>query len=53
TVMVLKYVVPEYPFPTLWFGVANVVANALIMLSSVVLWVAQNMEDDYTYNLAL
>ncbi|KAJ9641988.1 Vacuolar protein sorting-associated protein 68 [Coniosporium tulheliwenetii] len=53
TVMVLKYVVPEYPWPTLWFGVANVVANACIMLSSVVLWVSQNMEDEYTYNLAL
>lgn len=32
TVMVLKYVLPEYPFPTLWFGVANVVANALVSL---------------------
>lgn len=30
--MVLKYVVPEYPFPTLWFGVANVIANVLISL---------------------
>ncbi len=26
---------------------------ALIVHSSVVLWVSQNMEDDYTYNLAL
>jgi hypothetical protein len=34
-------------------GVANVVANGLVMLSSVVLWVSQNMEDDYTYNLQL
>ena len=68
----LKYVVPEpgYPFATLYFGIANVVANGLIMLryriphasvsipidrgySSVVLWVSQNIEDDYTYNLAL
>ena len=65
----LKYVVNDYPFPTLYFGVANVIANGLIMLrytflmltrditnfvpSSVVLWVSQNMEDDYTYNLAL
>jgi len=32
TVMVLKYVVPGYPFPTLWFGIANVAANAAIML---------------------
>ena len=62
----------DYPFPTLYFGIANVIANGLIMLryvdcivlvrtqvianfapSSVVLWVSQNMEDDYTYNLAL
>ncbi|KAI4095384.1 MAG: hypothetical protein LQ344_001682 [Seirophora lacunosa] len=52
-VLVLKYVVPEYGFPALYFGIANVLANGLIMLSSVVLWVSQNMEDDYTYNLAL
>ncbi|KAI9813785.1 MAG: hypothetical protein M1827_003575 [Pycnora praestabilis] len=53
TVLALKYVVKEYGFPTLYFGVANVIANALIMLSSVVLWISQNMEDDYTYNVAL
>ncbi|KAK5118618.1 hypothetical protein LTR85_008083 [Meristemomyces frigidus] len=53
TVLVLKYVVPEATWPALWFGVSNVIANALVMLSSVVLWVSQNMEDDYTYNLAL
>ncbi|MCJ1337043.1 hypothetical protein MMC09_002322 [Bachmanniomyces sp. S44760] len=52
-VLVLKYVVPEYPIETMYFGIANVLANGLIMLSSVVLWVSQNMEDDYTYNLAL
>lgn len=32
TVLVLKYYVPEHEFPILWFGVANVIANALIML---------------------
>jgi len=32
TVMVLKYVVLDAAWPALWFGVANVVANALIML---------------------
>ena len=31
-VLVLKYVVPEYGFPALYFGIANVVANGLIML---------------------
>ena len=32
TVLVLKYVIHGYPFPTLYFGIANVVANGLIML---------------------
>lgn len=32
TVMVLKYFVPQYTFPTLWFGVANVIANILVSL---------------------
>lgn len=32
TVMVLKYVVQEASWPALWFGVANVIANALVML---------------------
>jgi hypothetical protein len=31
-VMVMKYIVPEYVWPTIWMGVGNVVANALIML---------------------
>ena len=53
TVMVLKYLFKDYALTTVYMGVANVVANALVMLSSVVLWVSQNMEDDYTYNLQL
>ena len=32
TVLVLKYLVHDYPFPTLGFGVSNVVGNALVML---------------------
>ena len=32
TVLVLKYVVREYIWPTLWLGVGNVVANGLVML---------------------
>ncbi|EPE29901.1 hypothetical protein GLAREA_01061 [Glarea lozoyensis ATCC 20868] len=53
TVLVLKYVVTETVWPTLYMGVANVLANGLVMLSSVVLWISQNMEDEYAYNLAL
>lgn len=39
TVMVLKYVVPNAQWPAFGFGISNVVANALVMLSSIVLWV--------------
>jgi Uncharacterised protein family (UPF0220) len=52
-VMVLKYLFMDYALPTVYMGVANVVANGLIMLSSVVLWVSQNLEEDYTYSLSL
>jgi len=53
TVLVLKYIVSETSWPTLYMGVANLLANGLVMLSSVVLWISQNMEDEYSYNLAL
>jgi len=48
TVLVLKYVVPGAVFPTLWLGVANVVANAMIMTryASVIYWRAYG-EDDW------
>ena len=32
TVCVLKYVVQDAAWPALWFGVANIIANALVML---------------------
>ena len=53
TVLVLKYVVKDVGWPVLWLGVGNLIANGLVMGSSVVLWVSQNMEEDYTYSLAL
>lgn len=37
TVMVLKYLIQGYPMPTLYFGIANVVANGLVMLRFVFL----------------
>ncbi|CAN6622333.1 vacuolar protein sorting-associated protein 68 [Trichomonascus vanleenenianus] len=52
-ILVLRYVVPGYPMPTLGMGVANVVCNACVMLSCVSLWLAQNLEDEYSYNLQL
>ena len=52
-VFVLRFVVPGVAWPAAQMGVENVVANALVGLSSVVLWVSQNMEDEFSYNLAL
>jgi len=52
-VFVLKFVVPQTAWPTIYMGISNVVCNALVMLSTVVLWISQNMEDEYSYNLAL
>jgi Uncharacterised protein family (UPF0220) len=53
TVMVMKYMLKDYTLATMYMGIANVVANGLVMLSSVVLWISQNIEDEYTYSLAL
>jgi hypothetical protein len=36
--MVLKYIVRDAAWPALWMGVANVIANALVMLRYVDLW---------------
>ncbi|CCX11342.1 hypothetical protein FPQ18DRAFT_336227 [Pyronema domesticum] len=52
-VLVLKYLVPGHPWPTLWLGVAGAVANGLVMASSSVLWVSQMGEGEYRYDLSL
>ncbi len=52
-VLILKFLIKHYTFPTLGMGVSNVVANGSIMLSCIVLWIAQNIEDEYSYSLAL
>ncbi|GAO18895.1 uncharacterized protein UV8b_02780 [Ustilaginoidea virens] len=53
TVFVLKFAVPGVSMPALGMGIENLVSNALVGLSSVVLWVSQNMEDEYAYNLSI
>ncbi|KAM7186919.1 UPF0220 domain containing protein [Rhypophila sp. PSN 637] len=53
TVFVLRFAVPGVDFPAMTMGVENIVANALVGLSTVILWVSQNIEDEYAYNLAL
>lgn len=52
-VLILKFLTKGATMPTLWMGVGNVVGNCCVLLSCIVLWVAQNIEDEYSYSLAL
>ncbi|ANB13133.1 Vps68p [Sugiyamaella lignohabitans] len=52
-VLILRYVVPNYPMPTIGMGISNVVSNAAVTLSCISLWLAQNLEDEYSYSLQL
>lgn len=52
-VFILKFLLKHYTFPTLGMGVSNILCNGSIMLSCIVLWLSQNIEDEYSYSLAL
>lgn len=54
-VLILKFLVKNFnTFPTVGMGVSNVVSNCCIMLSCIVLWLVQNVEEDeFNYSLAL
>lgn len=53
-VLILKFLSKGYnEYPTLGMGLANVICNVSIMLSCISLWVSQNVEDEYSYSLAL
>lgn len=53
TVLVLKYIVPSYADNFTYYGYANVGQNVALMLSAVVLWLAQNTPSEYEYRLSL
>jgi len=44
TILILKYIITETPHT--YFGIALIVQNIAIMLSSVTLWIASNTEND-------
>lgn len=52
-VFILKFLLKHYNFPTLGMGVSNIICNCCVMLSCIVLWLSQNIEDEYSYSLAL
>ena len=53
TVLVLKYVLNNYPEQFRYYGYANVSQSVCMMLSAIVLWIAQNTSTEYEYNLTL
>ena len=52
-VLVLKYLINDYPEQFQYYGYANVSQNVSLMLSAVVLLVAQSGPTEYEYNLTL
>ncbi|CAG8515808.1 17538_t:CDS:2 [Acaulospora morrowiae] len=48
TLLILKHVVSEYE-TYIYFGIAVVVQNFLIMLSSALLWIARDTDNEYSY----
>ena len=52
-VLVLKYIVSDYGSEFAYYGYAGVSQNVALMLSAVVLWMAQTAPNEYEYNLTL
>lgn len=53
TVLVLKYVLQGYPEQFMYYGYANVSQSVSLMLSAIILWMAQSTNNEYEYNLTL
>ncbi|RDB26896.1 hypothetical protein Hypma_005107 [Hypsizygus marmoreus] len=53
TVLILKYILNGYPEQFTYYGYANVSQSVALMLSAVVLWIAQSGGSEYEYNLTL
>jgi len=53
SLLVLKYVLKDYPEQYTYYGYANVSQNVSLMLSAVVLWIAQSSQSEYDYSLTL
>ncbi|KAF9360583.1 hypothetical protein BGX26_008726 [Mortierella sp. AD094] len=50
SVMCIKYLLPEYISPFDFWGICNVIQNSLIMISTALLWVAENTEPEHEYS---
>lgn len=52
-VLILKYVLNNYPEMYKYYGYCNVSQNIGLMLSAVVLWISQSSSGEYEYNLTI
>lgn len=53
-VLIIKFLVKDYTtYPTVGMGINNVLGNGFIVLSCIVLWIAQTVEDEYSYSLTI
>ncbi|KZV91022.1 UPF0220-domain-containing protein [Exidia glandulosa HHB12029] len=52
-VLVLKYVLKEFEDKYSYYGYASVAQNVALMLSAVILWISQQSNNEYEYNLTL
>ncbi|KAG2092409.1 hypothetical protein BD769DRAFT_1781434 [Suillus cothurnatus] len=53
SLLVLKYAMMDYPEQYTYYGYVNVSQNVALMLSVVVLWIAQSAHTEYDYILTL
>jgi hypothetical protein len=53
TVLVLKYILQGYAEQFTYYGYANVSQSVMLMLSAIVLWMAQSTSSEYEYNLTV
>ena len=53
-VLIIKFLIKDYTtYPTVGMGINNVLGNLFILISCVILWIAQNVEDEYSYSLTI
>ncbi|KAH0581208.1 hypothetical protein H2248_012326 [Termitomyces sp. 'cryptogamus'] len=53
TVLIIKYILNGYTEQFTYYGYANVSQSVALMLSAIVLWIAQSGSNEYEYNLTL
>lgn len=52
-ILVLRYLLHHHSTPVLNMGISNVLSSVSVMASCASLWIAQNLQDDYSYSLQL